>query len=181
MSDPSVIKISLKLNSKWEEDPDLPLINIFVGRRENGFGKLRKVGTGLLTFNILALQQTNFIYENFFSKMHFNAFKNCKISESRPMCCLNGLPWQWIFRQVWVALRKRKTKTWALFGSFERDCSFQSINQSTVIDWLVDQSQGEKTWNVYLAVLSTPAPRSQSPLQIWVQIKTFWTTVLCPS
>jgi hypothetical protein len=53
VSDPSVIKISLKLNSKSEKDPDLPLINIFVGRRrENGVGKLRKVGTGLLTFNI---------------------------------------------------------------------------------------------------------------------------------
>jgi hypothetical protein len=48
VSDPSVITIYLKLNSKSEKDPDLPLINIFVGRRENGFGKQRKVGT----FNI---------------------------------------------------------------------------------------------------------------------------------
>jgi len=57
-----VIKISLKLNSKSEKDPDLLLIKIFVGRREIGFGKLRKVGTGLLTFNILALQQFHLIY-----------------------------------------------------------------------------------------------------------------------
>ena len=86
--------------------------------------------------------------------MHFDA--NCKDFKSRPKCCLKGLPWQWIFRQVWVAKRKRNTKTWALFGNFESRGWLWPIKHSICTDWLFDWLVGQpegKTWNVYLAAL----------------------------
>lgn len=176
-----MIKISLKLNSKSEKDPDLLLINIFVGRRQIGFGKLWKVGTGLLTFDISS-QQIHFIYskqENFLTKMHFDA-KKVKFQNPVPCVARTASLGNEFFAKCELPQEKEykdMSSVWYFWKGF-----FLPTNQSTwLIDW-EEINRIEKRETFYLAaVVSTPAPRSQSPSQIWVQIETFWTTVLCPS